>query len=672
MQEYSRNLQHLRLRLESDLKACKANRCIPAQELLRPSADTGSTPVVEVLPCRGIPRLLEECGDVIGGSGEKGKYPECVVVVRDEETDCLYSARRVYAPVGEHVGGCRLTSAPVPKIPATPDKVVESRCCLQRQDMPFTSPPASVPPLADVPTTSPAKAAIRRSVSGPSRESVSPGNGASLGIGVQRSSSAAYPISAGRTDSSMHSSGISTPGLASVHEAGSICGSLTPQRSVRANSQLPVAVHAVAKRSTNSFGSTCVMRRASLVPRVHSPTTGSPMPSSQRSLSAAPMLSSRSHSPFPRSPEPPPPTAPRLRPGLQWSSAPFRMVNAISKAPHVHAGLPLFAGPSDRALTPTPLPAPPPLVPLDALVGMLAVSAPSDAGTRAVPPAGSPAADPDFLRRSLTSTKGGVHAYGGQLEVSDDLNQQFSIGWLGETLHRSPKLVPPWLMGNVANETSLKASRVGPPQVLGSSNYCGLPPDVAMPQAHTHSLNQSILLAPWALADHCVIAQDHLLKPGHTWAPVRGQSTLGMVPSASSSHLRLPRAGSPMRGAETSVSVLSTGGTTTAYPSSYPASPQTDASTHFGFGGSAGHCCHLPRAAWQNTRLESEDGRSSCVQCSTPPPSSHVVGSMDFTDRCPPTQFRHQGSAEVQYPESFDSADPTWLKPPFGKQHQLS
>jgi len=29
-------------------------------------------------------------------------------------------------------------------------------------------------------------------------------------------------------------------------------------------------------------------------------------------------------------------------------------------------------------------------------------------------------------------------------------------------------------------------------------------------------------------------------------------------------------------------------------------------------------------------------------------------------------------SEEVRYPESFDYSEPTWLNPPFGKQHQLS
>lgn len=56
--------------------------------------------------------------------------------------------------------------------------------------------------------------------------------------------------------------------------------------------------------------------------------------------------------------------------------------------------------------------------------------------------------------------------------------------------------------------------------------------------------------------------------------------------------------------------------------------------------------------------------------------SGPLAVDVDFTSRCSPAPIHQRGASEshqgVPYPESFDYSEPTWLRAPFGVQHQVT
>lgn len=514
MQVYSRNLQQLRLRLDQDLKQSKVPSPLSTSHPLSFIADTGSTPADaagdsdsskggrvsrqtthsaagsvsiaprgtacganELLPSAPAPHvpaitsLTEEAGTLTfrggcsvvssasGGAPCGGAVPPGEVVgVRDAESGLLYSSRHIYAPIGEYSEAAQLVDS---RMVAAPEAGAAARLAAATAAAAMTAPPLPRPGrFQTAPAASAGLGSRGSSCSVPAPFKI-PNTGS---MSVQAGGSVKVHVE--------HASRASTPPVHVRAGAGSVAFPIVAPPHVMLSRSPSPRVTSVTPAAAVSGAATSPVPPPPRSLRMQVGNTSPPMPM-PRPLLGRPHSAHRLAAPAPLPLVPPassmtPPAggAPPACPVPVWRApdwpgpAPPHLAAAAARPRAASPRVPQHPRPgyvsppqSHRSITP-PAPAPPPQAP--------------------GPVPGTPAADPDFLRRSLRNRSGA----GADAGTALPRPPSFSVSMLGNP-GGSPPVPPP------------------PPT----------PP----------------LAAPW---EPWAGAQDLALRgPGQPWAPVRGQSS---------------------------------------------------------------------------------------------------------------------------------------------------
>jgi len=513
------------------------------------------------------------------------------------------------------------------------------------------------------------QAAVRRAASSPlGRQCRSPG------VSVRRASSGVQRCCGGAT---VLAKGLLCEGV--TPSVSRTCSSPLPRR---AGSPLPVGAATSSSASARGVSSPWtpiaiapVGAASSLAPAPPSPTPQSPEPL----LQVARPPPTRSWSPLPHFPRP----APSVQRGVSGASPGVGLIGALTPAPPVPPRQPpLTPRPSEAEFFWGGMPRPPRPPPFPAAAGVtrsprqppqqLVMGQWTPCGTPSLPPhfgapprstlpgsigaslalgapvpVSTPATDPDFLRRSLgppllapASAPGIGWGVGGPAVIADDC-LQCGMGNPWEPCRFGAEVPPSQLRGTGVSY-SPRQEDLGPYPALGAP----LAPSLGTP------------MHMWAATEHRAGVQDHMLGPGQLWVPTRGQCLPG--PFLPPSSLVNPYcSGSPLASAR--------------YPSSPIEGDRPQRSTK------------SDDAKTLASPMVGATGRSGSPMPGgsegegLPPTQSHVaeaflrpVASSEFASGCSSLPTGASENLGARYPESFDYAEPTWLTPPFGKQHQLS